>query len=226
MTTAPEAPACSDSRATAVTTDVIDSRHRQRAWALTALTIGWNAIEAVVAIASGVVASSVALIGFGLGSVIEVSSALVVVWLLTHRFPDHAARERTERVAVRLVAVSFGLMAAYVVADSAAKLLGVSLEPEESLVGLALVALSVVVMPLLAWAKRRVAIAMNSVTVQADSAQTQLCTYMSVVALIGLAANAAFGWWWMDPLAGIGVAAIAVREGVVAWRSGELCQCD
>jgi divalent metal cation (Fe/Co/Zn/Cd) transporter len=131
--------------------------------------------------------------------------------------------ERIERRAVRLIALSFFALAAYLVADSAARLLGVGLEPEQSLPGLVLVTLSLVVMPLLAWAKRRVAAALGSVSLRADSAQTQLCTYVSAVVLVGLGANALAGWWWMDPLAGVGVAAIAVREGWEAWRSGDLC---
>jgi divalent metal cation (Fe/Co/Zn/Cd) transporter len=202
-----------------------DPRLRRWAWWLTALTIGWNAIEAIVAIASGVIASSIALVGFGLESVIEVSSALVIVWLLARQGADHTANERAERIAVRLIAVSFVLLAAYIAYDALGKLLGFGAEPTESIAGLILVSLSVVVMPTLAWGKRRVATAMGSVALKADSAQTQLCTYVSAVVLLGLGANALFGWWWMDPVAGLVVAAIALREGWQAWRSGDLCDC-
>jgi divalent metal cation (Fe/Co/Zn/Cd) transporter len=170
-------------------------------------------------------ASSIALVGFGLDSVIEVSSALVIAWRLTQTTADHAAAERTERRAVRLIACSFFAIAAYVAIDGALKLLGLGAEPEQSTIGLVLVALSVVVMPSLAWAKRRVAAGLSSAALRADSAQTQLCTYLSAVVLIGLAANALAGWWWMDPLAGLVVAGLAVKEGREAWSSGELCTC-
>ena len=103
--------------------------------------------------------------------------------------------------------------------------MGIGEHPEQSTVGLVLVALSVVVMPALAWAKRRVAAGLNSVALKADAAETQLCTYLSVVVLLGLGANALFGWWWMDPLAGLVVAALAVKEGWQAWQSGDLCEC-
>jgi divalent metal cation (Fe/Co/Zn/Cd) transporter len=198
---------------------------RRWAWALTALTIGWNALEAVVAIVGGIAASSVALIGFGLDSVIEVSSALVIVWRLAQQSREHEMNERTERRAVRLIAGSFFAIALYVAFDAALKLLGLAAEPEESTIGLALTALSLVVMPSLAWAKRRVAAGLGSAALKADSAQTQLCTYLSAVVLLGLAANALAGWWWMDPLAGLVVAALALREGRAAWHSGELCGC-
>jgi divalent metal cation (Fe/Co/Zn/Cd) transporter len=200
-------------------------RVRRWAWVLTALTIGWNALEAVVAIVGGVQASSIALVGFGLDSVIEVSSALVIVWRLIHQSSDHAANERSERRAVRLIAGAFFVIALYVAVDAALKLLGLADEPARSTIGLALTALSLVVMPSLAWAKRRVAAGLRSAALQADSAQTQLCTYLSAVVLLGLAANAVAGWWWMDPLAGLVVATLAVREGRQTWRSGELCGC-
>lgn len=196
---------------------------RAWAWRLTALTIGWNSAEAIVAIASGLLASSVALVGFGLESVIEVSSALVIVWRLLHRSIDHATDQQTERRAVRLIALSFLALGSYIVYDAVTTLFGLGEEPERSIPGLVLLALSLVVMPALAWGKRRVASAMQSVALKADSAQTQLCTYVSAVTLIGIGANAFFGWWWMDPIAGLVVAAIAMKEGWEAWRSGDLC---
>jgi cation diffusion facilitator family transporter len=192
---------------------------------LTALTIGWNSLEAVIAIGSGILAGSIALVGFGLDSVVEVSSALVIVWRLSRQSSDHAANERAERLAVRLIAFSFLAIALYVTYDSIIKLLGIGDQPEHSTVGLVLVALSVMVMPTLAWAKRRVAAGLNSVALKADAAETQLCTYLSVVVLLGLAANSLFGWWWMDPLAGLLIAVLALKEGWEAWRSGDLCEC-
>jgi len=200
-------------------------RLRRFAWLLTALTIAWNSIEAIVAIGSGIGAGSIALIGFGLDSVVEVSSALVIVWRLAHRAPDHAASERAERRAVRLIALTFFAIAAYVSVDALLKLAGAGAEPAHSTTGLLLVALSLVVMPSLAWAKRRVAVGLGSVALKADAAETQLCTYLSAVVLVGLAANALLGWWWMDPLAALIVAALATKEGRAAWKSGALCAC-
>jgi divalent metal cation (Fe/Co/Zn/Cd) transporter len=197
----------------------------RRAWLLTALTIGWNSVEAVVAVVSGLIAGSIALVGFGLDSVVEVSSALVIAWRLSRPDADHAGSERTERRAVRLIALSFLGIAAYVTYDSVTKLLGIGEKPEHSFVGLVLVALSLVVMPTLALAKRRVAIGLGSVALRADAAETQLCTYLSAVVLIGLAANSLFGWWWMDPVAGLAVAALAIKEGWAAWTSSDLCCC-
>lgn len=178
-----------------------EARLRRWAWWLTGLTIGWNSLEAIVALLSGMAAGSIALVGFGLDSVVEVSSALVIVWRLTRQGADAEANERAERRAVRLIALTFFVIAAYVTYDAAAKLLGMSAEPEHSTVGLVLVALSLVVMPALAWAKRRVAAGLESVALKADAAETQLCTYLSAVVFVGLAANSLFGWWWMDPLA-------------------------
>jgi divalent metal cation (Fe/Co/Zn/Cd) transporter len=144
---------------------------------------------------------------------------------LSQRTTDHVAQERAERRAVRLIALSFFGIAAYVTVDAAFTLLGLRDEPQRSTLGLAITALSLVVMPALAWAKRRVAAGLNSVALKADAAETQLCTYLSAVVLLGLAANALVGWWWMDPIAGLVVAALAVREGYTAWTSGELCDC-
>jgi divalent metal cation (Fe/Co/Zn/Cd) transporter len=203
--------------------DARPARVRRWAWRLTALTIGWNSLEALVAILSGLAAGSVALVGFGLDSVVEVSSALVIAWRLSRRGDDHESSERAERRAVRLIALTFFAIAVYVVFDAATKLVGISPEPEHSTVGLVLVALSLIVMPALAWAKRQVASQLRSVALKADAAETQLCTYLSAVTLIGLAANSLFGWWWMDPVAGLGVAALAVREGRQAWASGDVC---
>jgi divalent metal cation (Fe/Co/Zn/Cd) transporter len=198
---------------------------RRWAWALTTLTIGWNSLEAVIAIVSGVIAGSIALVGFGLDSVVEVSSALVITWRLLQQSTDRHANERAERRAVRLIGLSFIGIALYVTYDAVSKLVGLGEPPDRSPIGLALVALSVIVMPTLAWAKRRVAADLGSVALRADAAQTNLCTYLSAVVLLGLAANALAGWWWMDSLAGLAVAALAVREGLHAWRSGNLCAC-
>jgi divalent metal cation (Fe/Co/Zn/Cd) transporter len=202
-----------------------DRRLRRWAWWLTAATVAWNAVEGLVAIASGVVASSIALVGYGLDSFMEVSSALVIAWRLSRFGGDEQANERAERRSVRLIALIFYAIALYVTADAIARLLGMSQEPAHSPWGLAITALSMVVMPILAWGKRRVAGKLGSVALRADSAQTQLCWYLSIVVFLGLGANALFGWWWMDPIAGLVVAALAVTEGYAAWTSGELCEC-
>lgn len=198
------------------------ARLRRWAWLLTALTIAWNCLEAVVATVSGLIAGSVALIGFGLDSVVEVSSALVIAWRLTWAGAGESA-ERAERRAVRLIALTFFGIAGYVTYQAVATLLGVGERPEHSPVGLAIVALSVVVMPTLARAKRHVAAGLGSVALAADAAETQLCTYLSGVVLVGLAANAVAGWWWMDPIAGLAVAWLAIREGREAWANGQPC---
>jgi divalent metal cation (Fe/Co/Zn/Cd) transporter len=206
----------------------LPSIHRQQrlAWGLTALTIGWNCLEAVVALISGYLAGSVALVGFGLDSVVEVSSALVVLWWLSRQRRGVLADEETERRAVRLIALTFFAVAGYVTFEATATLIGLDEAPQQSAVGLALVALSLLVMPTLAWLKRRVATALGSVALHADAAETQLCFYLSGVVLVGLVANRLWGWWWADALAGLFVAGLAIREGFTAWTSGDLCSAE
>lgn len=194
---------------------------RRLAWRLTVVTIVWNTAEALVAIVGAVLAGSIALMGFGLDSVVEVASAVIISWRLTRHHADEAA----ERRAVRLIAVSFFGIAAYIMIDGVLSLVGVQGEPKHTPVGIGLTALSLVVMPSLAWGKRRAAARMGSVALKADAAETQLCTYLSAVVFLGLAANTLAGWWWMDPIAGFIVAALAVKEGREAWVSGDLCAC-
>ena len=189
---------------------------RGRVRLLVAATITYNAIEAVVALVAGSIASSVALIGFGFDSVIEVSSAAAVAWQFAGSDP-----QRRERVALRVIAWSFFALAAYVTVESVRGLLG-SGEAERSPVGIVLVAVSVLVMPLLSIAQRRAGRELGSATAVADSKQTLLCTYLSAAVLVGLVLNAALGWWWADPVAGLVLAVLAVREGRNAWR-GDLC---
>jgi divalent metal cation (Fe/Co/Zn/Cd) transporter len=179
-------------------------------------TVLWNAVEAVVAIASGMAAGSVALVAFGLDSVVEVGSAIVVAWQFRG-----ASEEREER-ALRLIAISFFVLGVYIIFDSARALVTAE-HPEVSLAGIAIAAVSLIVMPALAWAKRRTARALDSRTVAADSRQTMLCTYLSAVLLAGLAVNAVFGWWWADPLAGIVIAGVAIKEGREAWQGDPCC---
>ena len=183
------------------------------------LTVGWNSLEGVVAIGAGFVAGSIALVGFGFDSVIEVSSGVALLWRLHMDAPDK--RERAEQVALKVVGVSFLALAAYVAFDAIKSLAGRE-PPETSYVGIALAALSLVVMPLLARAKRRVAESINSRAMIADSRQTDLCAYLSAILLGGLTLNALFGWWWADPAAALLMTPLIVREGIEALR-GETC---
>ena len=176
----------------------------------------YNVVEAVIAITAGLVAGSVALVGFGLDSIVEVSSGLIILWQFRHPLPE--SREKT---ALRLMAFSFFGLAAYVTFESV-RSLTTGHEPESSPVGIVLAATSLVIMPFLSWAQRRTGRALGSNAVVADSTQTLLCTYMSGVLLVGLVLNATLGWWWADPIAGLVIAAVAVKEGREAWR-GEGC---
>jgi predicted Co/Zn/Cd cation transporter (cation efflux family) len=178
--------------------------------------VSYNVVEAAVAVTAGVGAGSVALVGFGLDSLVEVSSGLVILWQFAHPMP--AQRERR---ALRLIAVSFFALAAYLTLDSARTLFWAG-EPRPSALGIAVAAVSLVVMPALSLAQRRTGRALGSDSVVADSKQTLLCTYLSAVLLGGLVLNATLGWHWADPLAALVIAAVAAREGVEAWR-GETC---
>lgn len=187
---------------------------------LVAATISYNVVEAVIAITAGTVASSTALVGFGLDSVIEVSSALAVAWQFSAR--DHEVREARERRALRIIAVSFFVLAAYVVVESARALVGAR-EAEHSTVGVVLAAVSLAVMPGLSYAQRRAGRELGSATAVADSKQTLLCTWLSAVLLVGLVLNGALGWSWADPLAALVIAAVATKEGRDAWRGDACC---
>ena len=177
----------------------------------------YNVIEAVVAITAGLVAGSVALVGFGLDSVVEVSSGLIILWQFRHRLP-----ETRERQALRLLAFSFFALAAYVTFESVRALISGS-EPDPSPVGIGLAIASLIVMPFLSWAQRRTGKALGSNAVVADSTQTLLCTYLSAVLLAGLVLNATLGWAWADPIAGLVIAAVAAKEGREAWRGKGCC---
>lgn len=189
---------------------------RRVRWVVAA-TIAYNVVEAVVAIAAGRAASSGALIAFGLDSVVEVLSAAAVAWQFAA--PDHRSRER---VAMRLIAISFFGLAAFVTVDAARALL-TGHEPDESPVGIALAAVSVVVMPVLSWFERRTGRELGSASAVADSRQTLLCAYLSGVLLVGLLLNATLGWAWADPIAALVIAGVAVKEGVEAWRGDACC---
>ncbi|HEY3709610.1 MAG TPA: cation transporter [Amycolatopsis sp.] len=184
---------------------------------LVAATIAYNVVEAVIAITAGSAASSTALIGFGLDSVIEVASATAVAWQFSGADPE--ARERT---ALKVIALSFFALAAYVTVDAAGSLFG-SGGAGHSTVGIVLAAVSLLVMPGLSYAQRRAGRELGSASAVADSKQTLLCTYLSGVLLIGLLLNSLFGWSWADPVVALVIAAVAVKEGREAWRGDHCC---
>lgn len=188
----------------------------KQAQLLAAASVAYNTVEAIIAIGAGLVAGSVALVGFGLDSVVEVSSGLIILWQFRHSLP-----ETRERQAQRLIAISFFALAAYVTTESVRTLVSGS-DPDPSPVGIGLAIASLAVMPFLSVAQRRTGRQLKSNAVVADGTQTLLCTYLSAVLLVGLVLSATLGWSWADPVAGLVIAAVAVREGRLAWR-GEGC---
>ena len=208
------------SRTVQLGTPTTDARRlllqRRVRW-IVAATITYNVIEAIVAIAAGTVASSTALVGFGLDSIVEVLSAAAVAWQFAGRDPE--ARERT---ALKVIAVSFFALALYVTVDAVLTLTGIR-EPEHSAVGIVLTAVSLAIMPFLSLLERRTGKEIGSASAIADSKQTLICSYLSAAVLIGLLLNTLFGWTWADPVAGLVVVVFAVREGLEAWR-GDACK--
>ncbi|MFF3689715.1 cation transporter [Streptomyces sp. NPDC002187] len=196
--------------------DVLTKRIRL----LVAATITYNVIEAIVAITAGAIASSTALIGFGLDSIIEVSSAAAVAWQFSAR--DHAVREAREQRTLRIIAVSFFALAAYVTFDAVRALMGTG-DADRSIPGIVIAALSLAIMPFLSAAQRKAGREIGSASAVADSKQTLLCTYLSAVLLVGLVLNATLGWSWADPIAALVIAAIAVKEGRDAWQGKGCC---
>lgn len=189
---------------------------RRRGLWLEYLTIGWNVVEAIIAIAAGLAASSIALVGFGFDSTIEVAAAAVVVWQFRAELRGGVDDER-ERRALKLIAVTFFVLAAYVTVEATRTLITRDVS-DTSTVGIVLAAVSLAVMPTLAWFKRQTALRMGSQTLLADSAETFLCAWLSAILLAGLVLNSTLGWWWADPIAAIGIAYLAVREGWEAWQ--------
>lgn len=183
---------------------------------IVAITIGYNLVEAIVALSAGVGASSIALIGFGLDSTVEVLSAAAVAWQFTRRDPD-----RWEKGTLRVIAVAFFALAVYVgIASGAALLSGAA--PEHSSVGIVLTAVSLAVMPFLSVLERRAGTELGSATAVADSKQTLICSYLSAAVLIGLVLNSLLGWWWADSIASLVIVVFAIREGLEAWK-GDAC---
>jgi divalent metal cation (Fe/Co/Zn/Cd) transporter len=192
----------------------------RRARVLNAVTIGWNSVEGIVAVAAGVVAGSVSLVGFGLDSVIEVSAALILTWRLRQEREGECSQD-ADRRAQRLVAISFAALATYVGYEAVASLVTAE-RPDVAVVGIVLAALSLLVMPVLARAKARLAPVLGSRAAQAEATQTDVCAWLSGALLIGLGAHAAFGWWWADPVAALVIAGIAAWMASVTWRAESL----
>ena len=203
-------------------TDVSRSVLVRRARKLELLTIGWNSLEAIVAVGAGLLARSVALLGFGFDSVIELASCIALMWRLSLD-ADAERRERIEAKTLKIVGMTFLALAGYVAIDAIKSLLTHDIAAT-SYSGIALASLSLIVMPLLARAKRRIAARIRSAALHADSRQTDICAYLSAILLGGLLLNTAFGWWWADPIAALVMTPIIVREGIEALR-GETC-CD
>jgi divalent metal cation (Fe/Co/Zn/Cd) transporter len=184
-------------------------------------TIAYNVVEAVVSLVAGILAGSVALVGFGIDSVIEVTASGAAQWRLRADV-DRARRERVERITVRVIGWSFLALAVYVALDSVMSL-WLRERPDRSMLGTVILALSVIVMPVLARAKRRVARALGSAALGADATQTSLCAYLSIIALVGVALNALAGWWWCDPAAALAMVPIIAKEGVDGIRAKSHC---
>jgi len=185
-------------------------------------TITYNSLEGLIAVVAGLMAGSIALVGFGFDSLIEVTSGAALVWRL-HSDADESRRERVEAITLRIVGVCFLLLAAYVSYDSIKSLIWRE-HPRESIPGIVLAIASLIVMPLLVRAKRKVARGINSAALMADSKQTELCTYLSAILVGGLLLNALLGWWWADPFAALIMVPIIAKEGIEGLR-GETC-CD
>jgi len=194
----------------------------RRALGLGAFTITYNVIEGVIAVTAGIIAGAVSLVGFGLDSGVEVISAIIVVIRLAAEVRGAEPDERKEKIALRAVALTFFLLAVYLVIAGVRDLLAGE-TPETSVVGIVLTALSIVIMPTLAWAKRRVGLQMGSALVVADAAETRLCAILSVTTFAALLAYLFLGWTWLDPVAGFVIAVFAIIEGREAWE-GELVE--
>jgi divalent metal cation (Fe/Co/Zn/Cd) transporter len=180
----------------------------------------WHVVEFAIAVAAGIAASSIALVGFGIDSLIEVAAGGVVIWLFTG---GRGQSEHAERRAQKLIAAGYALLVVYIVFESARQLFGGE-HPETSWVGIGLALVTAPTMPLLARAKRNVGRKLNSSATISEASQNLVCAYLSIALLVGLGANAVFGWWWADPSAALVIAAVAAREGVESWR-GESCDC-
>jgi divalent metal cation (Fe/Co/Zn/Cd) transporter len=199
---------------------VTTARHGRR---LEYFTIAWNSLEAIVAVGAGLVAGSISLVGFGIDSIIEVTSGAALLWRMSVD-EDVRRRERNERLALRIVGLCFVALAVYITYESLGHLLRRQ-APEHSIPGIVLACLSLIAMPLLARAKRKVGTALASTAMHADARQTDFCTYLSAILLLGLLLNAVFGFWWADPLAALVMVPIIAKEGLEGLRGASCRQC-
>ena len=188
---------------------------------LSRVTLAYNCLEGIASIVAGAIAGSISLVGFGIDSVIEVSSSVAALWRL-RADADQGRRERVERITVRTIGALFLALSLYILVDAGRSLI-LHQPPERSVPGIIIAALSVVIMPALARAKRRIAVALGSRALAADAMQTSLCTWLSAIVLVGLGLNALFGWWWADPVAAICMTPIIAKEGVEGLRGEEHC---
>lgn len=197
-----------------------DTKERllRRALVLEYFTVGWNVIEGVVAIGGGIVAGSIALLGFGFDSFIEVTSAAALIWRLQKRGPDEESC--AERKSLRIVGATFFILALYVGIESV-RTLWLQEAPRVSLIGIVLTIISALIMPYLGFAKRRLATQLESKALAADGMETYMCALLSVIVLVGLGLNALFGWWWADPVAGIVMVVFLIKEGREGWEGTE-----
>ncbi len=207
-------------------TSVAEKRQEmvRRGILLSYATISYNSLEALGSLIAGILSGSVALVGFGIDSVIEVTSSAAAQWRLRSDV-DASSRERAERATLRIVGWCFIALAIYIIVDSGRSLVGRE-APSRSVFGLVILGLSVIVMPLLARAKRRVALEMRSGALEADAKQTALCAYLSLIALVGVALNAMLGWWWADPVAALVMVPIIVKEGIDGVRAKHCDDCN
>lgn len=203
-----------------MTTELLVGRGQRLAW----LTVGWNTVEGLVAIASGIAAGSIALVGFGVDSYVEVFAGAVILWRLSKQAAGGHVSARAERRAVKLIAATFIALAIGIGVESVRKLVGGE-RPHASVAGIGITIVSLIVMPILARAKRRVGKQLGSRAVEADATETTLCVWLSAIVLTGLVLNAAFGWWWADSLAGLGIVYVAGREGIEHWRAEAVDAC-
>ena len=184
-------------------------------------TIGWNTLEGLIAIAAGAVAGSISLVGFGMDSFIEVTSGATLLWRMSVD-ADVERRERNERLSLRIVGVCFFALAVYITYEAVSDLTGKT-PPKHSIPGIALACVSLIVMPILSHAKKKVGHALNSAAMKADARQTDFCVYLSGILLAGLVLNAGLGWWWADPIAGLVMVPIVAKEGFDGMKARTCC---
>ena len=194
----------------------------QRGKRLEYFTLAWNSLEGLVAVIAGAIAGSISLVGFGIDSFIEVTSGATLLWRMSVD-ADEENRERNERLSIRIVGVCFIALALYIAYAGVSDLIGKK-APEHSIPGIVLACVSLAIMPILSHAKKKVGNALGSAAMEADAKQTDFCVYLSAILLVGLLLNAALGWWWADPMAGLAMTPIIAKEGLKGIKAETCCQ--